>query len=521
RLTKGKIPSLESKSSWQGTGWRGERIAGQIVLWANEEVSAISIEPGVLRADGGKEIAVDRMKASFIDFVLTDEFGNGCEKRKPADFDSSLVADIIDHYATEITLEKNSVRPVWFSVDIPADQAAGTYTGAVIVQAGEEKVELSVSVKVIDRVLPPVDQWKFHLDLWQNPFSIARVYGVELWSEEHFEIMRPHLELLANAGQKCITTTIIEKPWNGQTFDPLQSMVRWTLHKDSTWSYDYTLFDRWVEFAMSCGITEQINCYTMIPWHLKFEYFDEVSASVKAVNAEPGSTEYNSHWTGMLNNFTTHLKEKGWFEKTTISMDERPAEAMRSTIALLREAAPGLKVTLAGGYHPEIEADLFDYCIASEHHYPKEILSARNSGEKFSTFYTCCVENYPNTFTFSPPAESTWLGWYAAAEGFGGYLRWAYNSWVKDPLQDSRYRAWPAGDTYLVYPGARTSIRFERLREGIQDFEKIRILKSEWAGDASKLASLEELLASFTIDKLETVPAAEMVNRGKELLNRN
>lgn len=46
-----------------------------------------------------------------------------------------------------------------------------------------------------------------------------------------------------------------------------------------------------------------------------------------------------------------------------------------------------------------------------------------------------------------------------------------------DPLTDSRFRAWLAGDTYLVYPDARSSIRFERLREGIQDAEKIRILK--------------------------------------------
>ena len=69
------------------------------------------------------------------------------------------------------------------------------------------------------------------------------------------------------------------------------------------------------------------------------------------------------------------------------------------------------------------------------------------------------------------------------AAGFTGYLRWAYNNWVKDPLRDSRFRTWPAGDLYQIYPGPRTSIRFEKFIEGIQDFEKIRILREEFTKD--------------------------------------
>lgn len=80
-------------------------------------------------------------------------------------------------------------------------------------------------------------------------------------------------------------------------------------------------------------------------------------------------------------------------------------------------------------------------------------------------------------FTFSDPAEAVYAGWYTAACGYDGFLRWAYNSWVEEPLTDSRFRTFPAGDTYIVYPGARSSVRFERLVEGIQDAEKISILK--------------------------------------------
>ncbi|MFA7390585.1 MAG: DUF4091 domain-containing protein, partial [Proteiniphilum sp.] len=61
---------------------------------------------------------------------------------------------------------------------------------------------------------------------------------------------------------------------------------------------------------------------------------------------------------------------------------------------------------------------------------------------------------------------------------------------------------WPAGDTYMVYPDARSSIRFERLVEGIQDAEKIRVLREKYNKEGTpealaKLAQLEEAIAGF------------------------
>ncbi len=83
-------------------------------------------------------------------------------------------------------------------------------------------------------------------------------------------------------------------------------------------------------------------------------------------------------------------------------------------------------------------------------------------------------------FVISNPDEAAWLGWFAQADGYDGYLRWAYNSWTLDPLTDARFRTWPAGDCFVVYPGGRGSVRFSKLVEGIQDFEKVRILRSRW-----------------------------------------
>jgi hypothetical protein len=195
---------------------------------------------------------------------------------------------------------------------------------------------------------------------------------------------------------------------------------------------------------------------------------------------------------------------------------------MQSVIKLLKEVDKDWKIALAGDYHPEIENDVYDYCIASRLQFPADTLQRRQQQGKLSTWYTCCTEKYPNGFTFSPPAEHVWIGWYTAAKNMDGYLRWAYNSWPKDPVHDSRFTAWPAGDTYQVYPGPTTSIRFEKLIEGIQDFEKIRILKEAYKKqrDDRKLKELEEALATFDIKDLQHYTAEEMVLPAKDLLNR-
>ena len=137
-----------------------------------------------------------------------------------------------------------------------------------------------------------------------------------------------------------------------------------------------------------------------------------------------------------------------------------------------------------------------------------------------TTFYVSCADIFPNQFTFSDPAESTYLAWYAMASGFDGLLRWAFNSWVENPIQDSRFRTWPAGDTYIVYPGGRSSIRYERMLQGIQDYEKTVILKSQLKanGHNQAIAMLEKVILKLKNTDRRQNWNIEL-NEAKQLLN--
>lgn len=517
-------PIARLKKDINLTAWKGERVSAQLVVWTPEALDNLSFIVSDLTS-GKETISKDNVRTGFVRYVMTDELNKdgkgGCGYRKSSDYDSTLVADPIDHIASTLTVPANATQGGWISVRVPQQVKAGKYTGTVTVKDGDKVLsELKLAVNVKNRTLPASTEWAFHLDLWQNPYAEARYYNVEPFSKEHFDRMRPDMQNYVDAGGKVITASIMHKPWNGQTYDPFESMVTWLKKADGTWYFDYTVFDKWVEYMMSLGVKKQINCYSMVPWRLSFQYFDQASNSFKYLDAKPGEAAYDEFWGNMLTSFAKHLKEKGWFDITHISMDERPMKDMLATLKVIRKADKDFKVSLAGTYHDELVKELHDYCIAIGEKFPAEVIKSRKEAGQVTTYYTCCTEPRPNTFTFSAPAEAEWLGWFAAKENLDGYLRWALNSWVKNPLQDSRFTAWAAGDTYMIYPEGRSSIRFERLIEGIQSYEKIRILKEEFEkkGNKSAIKKIDKILKAFDEFSLEEIPAATVVTKAKEAI---
>lgn len=519
-------PIARLKKDINLTAWKGERVSAQLIVWTPEALDNLSFIVSDLTS-GKETISKDNVRTGFVRYVMTDELNKdgkgGCGYRKSSDYDSTLVADPIDHIASTLTVPANATQGGWISVRVPQQVKAGKYTGTVTVKDGDKVLsELKLAVNVKNRTLPASTEWAFHLDLWQNPYAEARYYNVEPFSKEHFDRMRPDMQNYVDAGGKVITASIMHKPWNGQTYDPFESMVTWLKKADGTWYFDYTVFDKWVEYMMSLGVKKQINCYSMVPWRLSFQYFDQASNSFKYLDAKPGEAAYDEFWGNMLTSFAKHLKEKGWFDITHISMDERPMKDMLATLKVIRKADKDFKVSLAGTYHDELVKELHDYCIAIGEKFPAEVIKSRKEAGQVTTYYTCCTEPRPNTFTFSAPAEAEWLGWFAAKENLDGYLRWALNSWVKNPLQDSRFTAWAAGDTYMIYPEGRSSIRFERLIEGIQSYEKIRILKEEFEkkGNKSAIKKIDKILKAFDEFSLEEIPAATVVTKAKEAINK-
>jgi hypothetical protein len=500
RIGPREITALSGKNrSWKATAWRNERINAQFAVWTRESAEQLRITHTDLVSGDGAVIPASACRTRFVRYVLSSFIDKLGQVRMPEE----LIGDCLDT-AERINLPQNGFRPFWFTADIPSDATPGVYTGKITAIAkGGRKVIFDISVKVLSRTLPEPKDWKFFLDLWQHPLAVARYHGVKPWSKEHYSLLRPLLETLADIGQKTVTATLTDLPWNHQNFDPYFTMVEHIKNADGSWKHDYRLFDEWVEFALSCGLGPQIHCYTMVTWGNLVHYIDAATGDKVSEKLIPGSVEHEAFWGPFLADFEKHIKEKGWLGRTYVAIDERSREELMASAEILKKYAPGLKIQMAGNKPPSTfeGIEVHNYSQGMRANYVTEKFKAevkeRRAKGFVTTTYICCNPPRPNTFTFSPYSEQLWLGLYAAAQGFDGMLRWAAFNWPRDPFFDSSFNphhgAWSPGDTFLIYPGARMSVRIENLRDSIENFEKIRILREDGASTPELEAALAKI----------------------------
>lgn len=488
--------------------WRGERCSTQLAVQANGPARQLSVSCTSL-SNGEKSIPAT---VSLIRYTVAH---------------GTPTADII---GGETTCDNPAGvnRGIWLQIDVPQNAEPGIYQGQVIVSAeGCAETRQTIRLNVSEETLPTPDQWKLYLDLWQHPQAVARWHDVEPWSPEHFALLRPLMKRLAAAGQKCITTTLLDEAWNGQTYDTFPSMVRWIRGVDGQMRYDYTALDAWVSFMHDeIGIHGQISCYTMIPWHLRVRFFDEATGRYDSIRAVPGTPEYTELWAPFLRDFHAHMQQKGWAEKTCISIDERPDNMVRAAMKLLEQEAPSFRISSAVDKPSDLTREVYSIAPVITHAGTAlgDLLKERQAAGKLTSFYVCLHPKKPNTFTHSNPAEAEWLGFFAAANHLDGFLRWAYNSWNRNPFECTDFVHWPSGDCFLVYPGNRSSIRFERLRDGIENYEKINLLRARACKSpeaAAAVQHMDKILADiFSVERSTGDSHTDDVKRARLLIEQ-
>ena len=475
---EGQTLSSKIVTLWRDTVWRNERVHTQIILWADKNVEGISYQVNDLKC-GAQTIPASNIRLRFPTYVLGDTKALECEMQTTRQ--SAYIADAL---SVEPVTQISSTDPtkVWVTIEVPKTADLGLYEGSIDVKRENgEKLSFDMQLLVTNHTLPDVKDWSYHLDIWQFPFQMTCLCAksgasIEPFTPAYESLMSSFYKMLADAGQKAVTTYIKDGAFlEGQT------MINWTLNADKTWSFDYTNFDKFVEFMFSLGINKQINCFSLVGWNSSIGYWDSATSSRKKKNLPIGTDEYNEVWTAFLTSFRTHLNAKGWFEKAVLFLDEARDAETRQVVNLIRQNGADWKIGLAGSrIAADIESELYDYCTILG--YERGV-----AANPISTFYTSCSQIFPNNYVSkeSSPAEMVWMSWYAASKGLDGYLRWAFDYWQSpDPLniQDG---ANTAGDFHMIYRSDNTasskavaSIRFEMLREGIQDYEKIRLLSN-------------------------------------------
>ncbi len=225
-----------------------------------------------------------------------------------------------------------------------------------------------------------------------------------------------------------------------------------------------------------------------------------------------------------------HLRSKGWAKWGYIYAIDEPSSQyfgrIKEIFSFVKEHAPSLKRLLTFGYgatrpwEPGKEglpayADLAGYVdIWVPHsdcfHYP--FLRERQKVGDEIWMYVCisAQKPYPNIWAIDYPGiDHRILFWQCFKYDVEGFLYWAITYWEKNPWEDPQTYPGGNGDGSLLYPGEDgpiNSIRWEIIREGIEDYDYLQLLKGKIGEKAKKeLEGIVEDLTKYTQDgeKLE------------------
>ena len=96
RYAKSLVPDINKKSIDALTGWRGERVSAQILLWTKEAAPDVTVTVTDFKGANSTKMPASIASARFVRYVMTDEFAAGCGYRKKEDFASSpaLMAEL-------------------------------------------------------------------------------------------------------------------------------------------------------------------------------------------------------------------------------------------------------------------------------------------------------------------------------------------------------------------------------------------------------------------------------------------
>lgn len=519
--------------SWSGVGWKGEVLQGQFAVYAALPVNNVTITVSDLTGAG--TIPAANVNARFCKNVIGSKIPGGPDspcKRLGAD---TSVPDVVS-LDSSVNIASATTQPVWMVISIPANANPGIYNGTLRVgDAGSNSVVFNLQVEVLNVNLNLRDM-DFQIDYWVGPYSINRYYGSTLWSAEYWNQYYGVNSSLRDVGQSFVTTTICKDPWDSQTYDPYDSMVRWIKKTDGTWQYDFSVFDQFGVNNLNFfgSQIDAIECFTMFQWVNTYYYWDEATNSEKTVVAAPGTAAYTSHWLPMLQAFRTFLQSKtwpfgggSWYNKTYIALDEKMSlTELIEIIKLLHQAWPERYkqpvVCYSGKHHTDLvytddpNSQLWKYVYYEDlfiGHIERNQLTepiativAERKAAGLKTYgYACCSNPYPNNYIASEPCEGVWVPLWCAKHEFDGNLRWSWTCWPATPLVNGcdPMNKYPAGDCFMVYPNSTTtapyfqqSVRWLASFDGFEEAYKVEFLRKVLTGQ--DLASLEAVLDSLT-----------------------
>ena len=414
-------------------------------------------------------ISKDNIRYGFIGFIpvsknTPDTPIDEIERRAPIEVpDPILDLDSID-------IKAENSQPCWYSVYVPKNISSGEYRGYIRIYSREGEAKIDVILHVYPITLP--DERNLYVTNWFNVDKIASTYNIELWSDDFWKIFEKWIKFMSKYRQNVFLV-------------PLHTIK--IIEKDGKYVFDFSIFDKYVEILFRNG-ADRIEISHIA--HYEKWGGDKIlfrDFKVKTINGEERNINGSEILPHLLPALEKHLVEKNWIDKAMIHVCDEPTEIgideWKKFSSYVHRYSPKIRRIDAietVGFKKFLE--IWVLTLNHFNDWMENYANAMKQGYEV-WFYTCCNPKgrYPNRFLDYPLVKTRILHWINYAYGLKGYLHWGFNHWGEDPFGEPRANL-PPGDTHIAYPGKNgplSSLRLEAMRDGLEDYEYLKLLEDE------------------------------------------
>ncbi|MDH7602624.1 MAG: DUF4091 domain-containing protein [Armatimonadota bacterium] len=373
-----------------------------------------------------------------------------------------------------VTAKAGRNTVLWFTVRVLPDVPAGEYHGIVRISADNvAPLEIPINLRVWGFALPEISR-------------LRTAYGCDYGA-----ICRWHG--VSSLEDKRKIATLTNQNFIEHRVCPINPLPYWSFDDDIV---DGKMVIIWDEYDRGAEL--------FLPKMNSFNLPGAFMSSVRNKRAkDPGYAEEKKEFLRLV---AAHLREKGWFHKGYNYIFDEPDPDQYADIVREAEiwhaADPGFKVLVTEQPEPELFGAI-DIWVPVLDAYIRPICQSRQSKGEEVWWYVCCGPHhpYPNNFIDYAGVDHRILHWMNWKYGVTGVLYWQTTFWRSDPwlhpMNDEGGKNLGNGDGTLLYPAVRKpsdkpllqgpldSIRWEMIREGIEDYDYFAMLS-----DAIKTAQL-------------------------------
>lgn len=441
----------------------------------------------------------------------------------------------------EFEAAENSTQPVWLRFFVPPDAQGGTYRGELEISAGGESRKIPVTLRVYGFRLPDTPAVRSAVGAFEGnllPYykdpkaargKVAAQLGRKLSEAgiSPYNALAPEFRFEYPSGDKSKTPKIV---FNWKNFDQKTREL--------------------VEKFRVNAIQLRVEGIGGGSFHTR------TKAKIREISE--GDPRYEETLADYLGQIDRHIVENGWenifYTYTFDEPEERDYPFVKRELGKIKRYAPNIKTMLTEHPAKELEDCVDIWCPVTREHSPAACAEQIKKGKEI-WWYICMQPRAPyvGIFVDHPGIDlRAWL-WQSFKYDVSGILIWsstymssrtAYPDRLQNPyfdpmswatgygLPEGTKNAWGNGDGRLFYPPeslargepaeagdeAVGTMRLEMLREGVEDYGYLAILKNlllEKSGtlDAKTRAEIESLLsvpesitASMTEYSLDQAP---------------